>query len=100
MCCSAASLLPLIFKVLALPGFVWKQLTGEEVSWSKDFPAVDSVLVSHWDVYLGVTIETWGADFYLAFVCMAYGFGYWHGRAAGFILFSKTASGEVEGVCK
>lgn len=33
------------FLVLALPGFVWKQLTGEEVSWSKDFPAVDSVLV-------------------------------------------------------
>lgn len=32
-------------QVLALPGFVWKQLTGEEVSWSKDFPAVDSVLV-------------------------------------------------------
>lgn len=41
-------------KVLALPGFVWKQLTGEEVSWSKDFPAVDSVLVSHW-----VTIGLW-----------------------------------------
>lgn len=34
------------FLVLALPGFVWKQLSGEEVSWSKDFPAVDSVLVS------------------------------------------------------
>ncbi|KAM4722366.1 E3 ubiquitin-protein ligase HECTD3 [Rhinophrynus dorsalis] len=33
------------FLVLALPGFVWKQLTGEEVSWSKDFPAVDSLLV-------------------------------------------------------
>lgn len=32
--------------MLALPGFVWKQLSGEEVSWSKDFPAVDSVLVS------------------------------------------------------
>lgn len=38
-------------KVLALPGFVWKQLTGEEVSWSKDFPAVDSMLVS--------LLETW-----------------------------------------
>lgn len=34
-----------LLQVLALPGFVWKQLTGEEVSWSKDFPAVDSVLV-------------------------------------------------------
>uniref|UniRef100_A0A8C5QNN2 E3 ubiquitin-protein ligase HECTD3 n=1 Tax=Leptobrachium leishanense TaxID=445787 RepID=A0A8C5QNN2_9ANUR len=33
------------FLVLALPGFVWKQLTGEEVSWSKDFLAVDSLLV-------------------------------------------------------
>ncbi|XP_072366834.1 E3 ubiquitin-protein ligase HECTD3 [Scyliorhinus torazame] len=31
--------------VLALPGIVWKQLAGEEVRWSKDFPAVDSVLV-------------------------------------------------------
>ncbi|KAL0966987.1 hypothetical protein UPYG_G00303120 [Umbra pygmaea] len=33
------------FLVLALPGLVWKQLTGEAVSWNKDFPAVDSVLV-------------------------------------------------------
>ncbi|XP_051556154.1 E3 ubiquitin-protein ligase HECTD3-like isoform X3 [Myxocyprinus asiaticus] len=33
------------FLVLALPGLVWKQLIGEAVSWSKDFPAVDSVLV-------------------------------------------------------
>lgn len=37
---------PLSWQVLALPGFVWKQLSGEEVSWSKDFSAVDSVLVS------------------------------------------------------
>ncbi|XP_049602733.1 E3 ubiquitin-protein ligase HECTD3 isoform X1 [Syngnathus scovelli] len=34
------------FLVLALPGLVWKQLTGEAVSWSKDFHAVDSVLVN------------------------------------------------------
>lgn len=34
------------FLVLALPGLVWKQLTGETVSWTKDFPAVDSVLVN------------------------------------------------------
>lgn len=34
-----------IVQVLALPGLVWKQLTGEAVCWSKDFPAVDSVLV-------------------------------------------------------
>uniref|UniRef100_A0A671P6I2 E3 ubiquitin-protein ligase HECTD3-like n=1 Tax=Sinocyclocheilus anshuiensis TaxID=1608454 RepID=A0A671P6I2_9TELE len=33
------------FLVLALPGLVWKQLIGEAVSWTKDFPAVDSVLV-------------------------------------------------------
>lgn len=38
-------LLCAILQVLALPGLVWKQLTGEAVSWSKDFPAVDSVLV-------------------------------------------------------
>lgn len=38
-------LLCAILQVLALPGLVWKQLTGESVSWSKDFPAVDSVLV-------------------------------------------------------
>lgn len=38
-------LLSQIVQVLALPGLVWKQLTGEAVSWSKDFPAVDSVLV-------------------------------------------------------
>lgn len=34
-----------LLQVLDLPGLIWKQLTGEEVSWSKDFPAVDSVLV-------------------------------------------------------
>ncbi|XP_062872482.1 E3 ubiquitin-protein ligase HECTD3 [Trichomycterus rosablanca] len=33
------------FLVLALPGLVWKQLIGESVSWTEDFPAVDSVLV-------------------------------------------------------
>lgn len=36
---------PPVTQVLALPGLVWKQLTGEAVSWSKDFPSVDSVLV-------------------------------------------------------
>lgn len=34
-----------LLQVLALPGLVWKQLIGEAVSWSKDFAAVDSVLV-------------------------------------------------------
>ncbi|KAM9469272.1 E3 ubiquitin-protein ligase HECTD3-like [Clarias gariepinus] len=33
------------YLVLALPGLVWKQLIGETVSWNKDFPAVDSMLV-------------------------------------------------------
>ncbi|XP_066534011.1 E3 ubiquitin-protein ligase HECTD3 isoform X2 [Hoplias malabaricus] len=33
------------FLVLALPGLVWKQLIGESISWSEDFPAVDAVLV-------------------------------------------------------
>ncbi|XP_035750075.1 E3 ubiquitin-protein ligase HECTD3 isoform X2 [Egretta garzetta] len=31
--------------ILSLPALVWKQLAGEEVSWSKDFAAVDSELV-------------------------------------------------------
>uniref|UniRef100_A0A8C3LUU2 E3 ubiquitin-protein ligase HECTD3 n=1 Tax=Chrysolophus pictus TaxID=9089 RepID=A0A8C3LUU2_CHRPC len=31
--------------VLALPSLVWKQLSGEEVIWSKDFAAVDVELV-------------------------------------------------------
>lgn len=35
-----------LWQILALPALVWKQLAGEEVSWSKDFAAVDSELVS------------------------------------------------------
>ncbi|NWH69380.1 HECD3 ligase, partial [Piaya cayana] len=31
--------------VLALPALVWKQLAGEEISWSKDFATVDLELV-------------------------------------------------------
>ncbi|KFP83825.1 E3 ubiquitin-protein ligase HECTD3, partial [Apaloderma vittatum] len=34
------------FLILALPALVWKQLAGEEVSWSKDFATVDLELVS------------------------------------------------------
>uniref|UniRef100_A0A8C5TV97 HECT domain E3 ubiquitin protein ligase 3 n=1 Tax=Malurus cyaneus samueli TaxID=2593467 RepID=A0A8C5TV97_9PASS len=30
------------FLILSLPALVWKQLAGEEVSWSKDFATVDS----------------------------------------------------------
>ncbi|NWW63489.1 HECD3 ligase, partial [Ifrita kowaldi] len=33
------------FLILSLPALVWKQLAGEEVSWSKDFATVDSELV-------------------------------------------------------
>lgn len=47
------------FLVLALPGLVWKQLTGEAVSWSKDFPAVDSVLVSLLDAMENLDQETY-----------------------------------------
>lgn len=29
------------FKVLSLPSFVWRQLVGEKVTWSRDFMTVD-----------------------------------------------------------
>ncbi|NXD14173.1 HECD3 ligase, partial [Nothocercus nigrocapillus] len=45
------------FLVLALPGLVWKQLAGEEVSWSKDFAAVDSELVKLLEVLQAVDRE-------------------------------------------
>ncbi|XP_077190058.1 E3 ubiquitin-protein ligase HECTD3 [Paroedura picta] len=51
------------FLVLALPGFVWKQLTGEEVSWNKDFPAVDSVLVKLLEMMEGMDKETFEFKF-------------------------------------
>ncbi|XP_075791963.1 E3 ubiquitin-protein ligase HECTD3 isoform X1 [Pelodiscus sinensis] len=51
------------FLVLALPGFVWKQLTGEEVSWGKDFPAVDSVLVKLLEVMEVMDQETFEFKF-------------------------------------
>ncbi|XP_031150221.1 E3 ubiquitin-protein ligase HECTD3 [Sander lucioperca] len=47
------------FLVLALPGLVWKQLTGEAVSWSKDFPAVDSVLVNLLEAIENMDQETY-----------------------------------------
>ncbi|KAH0502034.1 E3 ubiquitin-protein ligase HECTD3 [Microtus ochrogaster] len=52
-----------VTQVLALPGFVWKQLSGEEVSWSKDFPAVDSVLVKLLEVMEGMDRETFEFKF-------------------------------------
>ncbi|XP_062437000.1 E3 ubiquitin-protein ligase HECTD3-like isoform X1 [Rhea pennata] len=45
------------FLVLSLPGLVWKQLAGEEVSWSKDFAAVDSELVKLLEVLQAVDRE-------------------------------------------
>ncbi|XP_046882909.1 E3 ubiquitin-protein ligase HECTD3-like [Hypomesus transpacificus] len=51
------------FLVLALPGLVWKQLTGEAVSWSKDFPAVDSVLVKLLEAMENMDQETFEFKF-------------------------------------
>ncbi|XP_058031226.1 E3 ubiquitin-protein ligase HECTD3 [Ahaetulla prasina] len=51
------------FLVLALPGFVWKQLTGEEVSWNKDFPAIDSMLVKLLEMMEGMDKETFEFKF-------------------------------------
>ncbi|NWW44321.1 HECD3 ligase, partial [Pedionomus torquatus] len=45
------------FLILSLPALVWKQLAGEEVSWSKDFAAVDSELVKLLEVLEGVDRE-------------------------------------------
>ncbi|XP_074953892.1 E3 ubiquitin-protein ligase HECTD3-like [Phalacrocorax aristotelis] len=45
------------FLILSLPALVWKQLAGEEVSWSKDFTAVDSELVKLLEVLEGVDRE-------------------------------------------
>ncbi|KAM6263225.1 E3 ubiquitin-protein ligase HECTD3-like isoform 2-T2 [Spheniscus humboldti] len=45
------------FLILALPALVWKQLAGEEVSWSKDFAAVDMELVKLLEVLEGVDRE-------------------------------------------
>ncbi|NXT37497.1 HECD3 ligase, partial [Pelecanoides urinatrix] len=45
------------FLILALPALVWKQLAGEEVSWSKDFAAVDSELVKLLEVLEGLDRE-------------------------------------------
>ncbi|XP_069050124.1 E3 ubiquitin-protein ligase HECTD3 [Lepisosteus oculatus] len=51
------------FVVLALPGIVWKQLTGEAVSWNKDFPAVDSVLVKLLEAIENMDKETFEFKF-------------------------------------
>ncbi|NXU56084.1 HECD3 ligase, partial [Turnix velox] len=43
--------------ILSLPALVWKQLAGEEVSWSKDFATVDSELVKLLELLEGVDRE-------------------------------------------
>ncbi|NWU95524.1 HECD3 ligase, partial [Upupa epops] len=45
------------FLMLSLPGLVWKQLSGEEVIWSKDFATVDSELVKLLELLDGVDRE-------------------------------------------
>ncbi|KAF1450899.1 E3 ubiquitin-protein ligase HECTD3, partial [Pygoscelis papua] len=45
------------FLILALPALVWKQLAGEEVSWSKDFATIDMELVKLLEVLEGVDRE-------------------------------------------
>ncbi|XP_069088919.1 E3 ubiquitin-protein ligase HECTD3-like isoform X2 [Pleurodeles waltl] len=51
------------FLVLALPGLVWKQLTGEPVSWNGDFPAVDAVLVKLLEVMEVMDKDTFDFQF-------------------------------------
>ncbi|NWX09191.1 HECD3 ligase, partial [Caloenas nicobarica] len=43
--------------VLSLPALVWKQLAGEEVTWSKDFASVDLELVKLLEVLEGADRE-------------------------------------------
>ncbi|NXY50964.1 HECD3 ligase, partial [Ceuthmochares aereus] len=49
--------------ILALPALVWKQLAGEEVSWSKDFATVDLELVKLLEVLEGVDREAFEVMF-------------------------------------
>lgn len=51
-----------LWQILALPALVWKQLAGEEVSWSKDFAAVDSELVSGAGVQQGCAMCSHGCS--------------------------------------
>ncbi|OXB78915.1 UNVERIFIED_CONTAM: hypothetical protein H355_013795 [Colinus virginianus] len=49
--------------VLALPSLVWKQLSREEVIWSKDFAAVDAELVKLLEMLEGVDREAFNFMF-------------------------------------
>ncbi|NWZ99847.1 HECD3 ligase, partial [Nesospiza acunhae] len=50
------------FLMLSLPALVWKQLAGEEVSWSKDFATVDSELVSRAGCWQGSAVLSHGCS--------------------------------------
>lgn len=50
------------WQILSLPALVWKQLAGEEVSWSKDFATVDSELVSRAGCWQGNTVLSHGCS--------------------------------------
>lgn len=58
-------------QVLSLPALVWKQLAGEEVTWSKDFAAVDLELVSMARGWQGCTMLSRGCSgsAVMAFAC-------------------------------
>ncbi|XP_069719055.1 E3 ubiquitin-protein ligase HECTD3-like [Phaenicophaeus curvirostris] len=51
------------FLVLALPALVWKQLAGEEISWSQDFATVDLELVKMLEVLEQVDREAFEVMF-------------------------------------
>ncbi|XP_033095652.1 E3 ubiquitin-protein ligase HECTD3-like [Anneissia japonica] len=49
--------------VLALPSFVWKQLAGECISWSRDFTTVDSAAVKLLELLESIDQETFDESF-------------------------------------
>lgn len=50
------------WQILSLPALVWKQLAGEEISWSKDFATVDSELVSRAGCWQGSAVLPHGCS--------------------------------------
>lgn len=51
-----------LWQILSLPALVWKQLAGEEVSWSKDFATVDSELVRRAGGQQGCAVHSRGCS--------------------------------------
>jgi E3 ubiquitin-protein ligase HECTD3 len=49
--------------VLSLPQFVWKQLVGESITWTRDFVSVDSAEVKLIDSLEGMTREIFDSTF-------------------------------------